>query len=119
MKTASHLRCCALAATLLPAIALSQATDKLALIQTIPLPNVQGRLDHLEVNPVSKRLYVAALESGSVEVVDLAVEVAVSCVHRAEAFHACHALIDRLKQEVPIWKRQWFRDGSSEWVGGA
>ena len=39
--------------------------------------------------------------------------------HRAEAFEACHVLIDRLKHEVPIWKRQWFRDGSSEWVGGA
>ena len=72
MKAASHLRCCALAATLLPAIALSQATDKLRLIQTIPIPTVQGRLDHLDVNPVSKRLYVAALESGSVEVMDLA-----------------------------------------------
>jgi len=42
-----------------------------------------------------------------------------SCAHRAEAFEACHVLIDRLKHEVPIWKRQWFRDGSSEWVGGA
>ena len=45
--------------------------------------------------------------------------VAASCAHRAEAFEACRALIDRLKHEVPIWKRQWFRDGSSEWVGGA
>jgi molybdopterin synthase catalytic subunit len=48
-----------------------------------------------------------------------AVVVAASCAHRAGAFEACHALIDRLKHEVPIWKRQWFGDGSSEWVGGA
>jgi molybdopterin synthase catalytic subunit len=61
----------------------------------------------------------AVHRTGDLEIGDLAVAVAASCVHRAEAFHACHALIDRLKQEVPIWKRQWFRDGSSEWVGGA
>ena len=56
---------------------------------------------------------------GDLEIGDLAVVVAASCTHRAEAFEACHALIDRLKHEVPIWKRQWFADGSSEWVGGA
>ena len=37
--------------------------------------------------------------------------------HRAEAFAACSDLIERLKHEVPIWKRQRFSDGLSEWVG--
>jgi molybdopterin synthase catalytic subunit len=35
---------------------------------------------------------------------DPAVVVGVSCAHRTEAFHACHALIDELKATVPIWK---------------
>ena len=48
---------------------------------------------------------------------DLAVVVAVSCPHRAEAFDACRALIDELKASVPIWKHQRFADGTSEWVG--
>jgi molybdopterin synthase catalytic subunit len=61
----------------------------------------------------------AVHRTGDLEIGDLAVVVAASCAHRAEAFEACHVLIDRLKHEVPIWKRQWFRDGSSEWVGGA
>lgn len=61
----------------------------------------------------------AVHRTGDLEIGDLAVVVSVSCAHRAEAFEACHVLIDRLKHEVPIWKRQWFRDGSSEWVGGA
>jgi molybdopterin synthase catalytic subunit len=61
----------------------------------------------------------AVHRTGDLEIGDLAVVVAASCAHRAEAFEACHELIDRLKHEVPIWKRQWFRDGSSEWVGGA
>jgi molybdopterin synthase catalytic subunit len=61
----------------------------------------------------------AVHRTGDLEIGDLAVVAAVSCAHRAEAFEACRALIDRLKHEVPIWKRQWFGDGSSEWVGSA
>ena len=56
---------------------------------------------------------------GDLEVGDLAVVVAVACPHRAEAFDACRALIDLLKNSVPIWKHQRFADGSSEWVGSA
>ena len=56
---------------------------------------------------------------GDLEIGDLAVVVGVSCGHRAEAFEACHALIDELKASVPIWKHQRFADGSTEWVGSA
>jgi len=56
---------------------------------------------------------------GDLDVGDLAVVVGVACAHRAEAFHACHALIDELKATVPIWKHQRFADGSEEWVGTA
>ena len=48
---------------------------------------------------------------------DLAVVLAVSCPHRAEAFDACRDLIDILKASVPIWKHQRFDDGTTEWVG--
>lgn len=54
---------------------------------------------------------------GRLEVGDLAVVVAASAAHRAEAFAACRALIDTLKEQVPIWKREEFRDGSHTWVG--
>jgi len=56
---------------------------------------------------------------GDLEIGDLAVVVAVSCPHRAEAFDACRALIDLLKASVPIWKHQRFADGDREWVGSA
>ena len=56
---------------------------------------------------------------GDLEVGDLAVVVAVACPHRAEAFDACRALIDELKQVVPIWKHQEFAGGDSEWVNSA
>ena len=56
---------------------------------------------------------------GDLAVGDLAVVVAVSCPHRAEALDACRALIDELKETVPIWKHQRFADGATEWVGSA
>ena len=56
---------------------------------------------------------------GDLAVGDLAVVVAVSCPHRAEAFAACRALIDELKQSIPVWKHQVFGDGESEWVNSA
>jgi molybdopterin synthase catalytic subunit len=65
------------------------------------------------------RALAAVHRVGDLEIGDLAVVVAVSSAHRAEAFEACRALIDTLKHEVPIWKQQWFADGSSEWVNGA
>jgi hypothetical protein len=54
-------------------IAFSQdgAKEPLRLVQTIPLPNVKGRLDHMDVDVKGKRLFVAGLENGTFEVVDL------------------------------------------------
>ncbi|MGH3419434.1 MAG: molybdenum cofactor biosynthesis protein MoaE [Streptosporangiaceae bacterium] len=54
---------------------------------------------------------------GDLAIGDLAVVLAVSCPHRAEAFDACRDLIDVLKASVPIWKHQRFGDGTAEWVG--
>jgi molybdopterin synthase catalytic subunit len=56
---------------------------------------------------------------GDLEIGELAVVVAVSCPHRAEAFTACRALIDQLKQTVPVWKQQLYTGGESEWVNSA
>ncbi len=61
----------------------------------------------------------AVHRTGDLAIGDLAVVAAVSCGHRAEAFTACHALIDELKASVPIWKHQRFTDGTAEWVGSA
>jgi molybdopterin synthase catalytic subunit len=53
---------------------------------------------------------------GHLEVGEVSVAVAVSCPHRAHAFEACRHAIDRLKELVPIWKKENWKDGSSEWV---
>jgi len=65
------------------------------------------------------RALAAVHRTGELDVGEIAVVVAVSCPHRAEAFDACRALIDELKATVPIWKHQEFGDGGSEWVNGA
>jgi molybdopterin synthase catalytic subunit len=58
-----------------------------------------------------------AHRTGLLEVGDLALACAVSSAHRAEAFAACARLVDEVKRQVPIWKQQYFADGSEEWVG--
>ena len=52
---------------------------------------------------------------GKVEIGEASVVIAVSSSHRNEAFQTCRFLIDRLKQVVPIWKREFFEDGTIEW----
>jgi len=53
---------------------------------------------------------------GHLEVGDVSVAVAISCPHRQQAFEAGKFLIDQLKLTVPIWKKENFSDGTTEWV---
>ncbi|HEV8673670.1 MAG TPA: molybdenum cofactor biosynthesis protein MoaE [Methylomirabilota bacterium] len=53
---------------------------------------------------------------GRLAIGEASVIVAVSAAHRHDAFEACHFAIDRLKETVPIWKREIFEDGAV-WVG--
>ena len=53
---------------------------------------------------------------GKLAIGDISVLVAVGMPHRAEAFAACQFAIDTLKHNAPIWKKEHFADGSSEWV---
>lgn len=58
---------------------------------------------------------VVAHRVGTLSIGDLALVAAVSASHRAQAFSTCSDLVDLIKQKLPIWKRQVFSDGSSEW----
>ncbi|HKV53070.1 MAG TPA: molybdenum cofactor biosynthesis protein MoaE [Candidatus Binataceae bacterium] len=53
---------------------------------------------------------------GVVEIGETSVAIAVAAAHRAEAFEACRFAIDRLKEIVPIWKKEYF-EGGEIWVG--
>ncbi len=52
---------------------------------------------------------------GTLQVGETAVVIAVSTPHRKESFEACQYIIDRLKQTVPIWKKEIF-EGGEEWI---
>lgn len=53
---------------------------------------------------------------GRLQVGEISVLVAVGCPHRSEAFEACRYAIDTLKHNAPIWKKEHWADGSSNWV---
>lgn len=53
---------------------------------------------------------------GRVEIGEASVVIAVSSAHRREAFEACRYLIDTLKRDIPIWKKEYFEDGAV-WIG--
>ena len=59
----------------------------------------------------------ATHRTGSLEIGECAVMVVVSSPHRAEAFDACRFIIDAVKHRLPIWKKEFYPDGSSDWVG--
>ncbi len=60
---------------------------------------------------------VAAVHrAGELKIGDTAVIVAASAPHRAEAFEVCRKAIDRIKDTVPVWKKEWAPDGSALWV---
>ncbi|MCG7278123.1 molybdenum cofactor biosynthesis protein MoaE [Corynebacterium imitans] len=62
------------------------------------------------------RIY-AAHRTGDVPIGELAFLVLVASAHRGEAFAACAEVADRVKAEVPIWKKQGLTSGETQWVG--
>ena len=71
--------------------------------------------DEIEAEVAGTRLAVEH-RVGTLQIGDIAVVIAAAAPHRAEAFTACRAMIDRLKDRVPIWKKEIGEDGA-EWVG--
>lgn len=57
--------------------------------------------------------------TGTLEVGDISVAVAVSSPHRAEAFEACRRAMEIIKRDAPIWKREKLSGGREVWVEGS
>ncbi len=85
-----------------------EAYEEMALkkLKEVAIEIVDGRDIHVAIHH----------RFGRLEIGDIAVTIAVSSPHRKDAFHACSGIIDRLKEEVPIWKKEVGVDGS-EWIG--
>jgi molybdopterin synthase catalytic subunit len=85
-------------------------------------PGMAERQMHAIVDEIAERWPDArvamAHRTGSLAIGEASVIVSVSCPHRAEAIAACKWGIDRLKESVPIWKKEFARSGAV-WIEGA
>ncbi len=72
---------------------------------------------------VAERFDVIAVavahRTGPLAIGDCALAAAVSAAHRGEAFAACTAIVQETKARIPVWKHQYFADGTDEWVNCA
>jgi molybdopterin synthase catalytic subunit len=53
---------------------------------------------------------------GRLEIGESSIVIAVAAPHRHAAFEACAYAMDRVKAEVPVWKKEFFADGADHWV---
>ncbi|MEB3022885.1 molybdenum cofactor biosynthesis protein MoaE [[Mycobacterium] crassicus] len=65
------------------------------------------------------RALAASHRVGPLRIGDAALVAAVAADHRRQAFEACALLVDTVKERLPVWKHQFFADGTEEWVGSA
>ncbi|GFG74765.1 molybdenum cofactor biosynthesis protein MoaE [Mycobacterium botniense] len=65
------------------------------------------------------RALAASHRIGALAIGDAALVAAVAADHRQAAFHTCANLVDTIKARLPVWKHQFFADGTDEWVGSA
>ncbi len=65
------------------------------------------------------RALAASHRIGTLAIGDAALVAAVSADHRAAAFDTCARLVDTVKARLPVWKHQFFADGTDEWVNSA
>lgn len=54
---------------------------------------------------------------GHLQIGEIAIRAVVTAGHRKEAFAACQYIVDEVKSRVPIWKKEHFTNGESEWIG--
>ena len=81
-------------------------------------PDAQATIDRIAEESCGDDVTAAVTHRiGLLGVGDAAIVAAVSSAHRAEAFDTCRLLVERIKAELPVWKREILADGSHTWVG--
>ena len=76
---------------------------------------------NLAVDPAHAIVSAARARSSAcaAAITDAALVAAVAADHRRAAFDTCSRLVDAVKDRIPVWKHQFFGDGSDEWVNSA
>ncbi|HIZ37313.1 MAG TPA: molybdenum cofactor biosynthesis protein MoaE [Candidatus Ruania gallistercoris] len=91
-------------------------------LEYVAHPDAEAVLSRIagEVAAAYPQVTVAASHrTGTVAVGGLAIVVCVGAAHRVDVFDACRHLVERIKAELPMWKKQMLADGSHQWVGSA
>ena len=76
-------------------------------------------LEEIAASASGVRAIAASHRIGALAIGDAALVVAVAADHRGAAFATCAAVVDRIKARLPVWKHQFFADGTDEWVNSA
>ena len=76
-------------------------------------------LAEVAANAPGVRAIAASHRVGPLQIGDAALVAAVASDHRVAAFHTCARLVDTIKERLPVWKHQFFADGTDEWVNSA
>ena len=76
-------------------------------------------LAEIAAEAVGVRAIAASHRIGPLAIGDAALVAAVAADHRRAAFETCALLVDRVKELLPVWKHQFFGDGTDEWVNSA
>lgn len=82
-------------------------------------PDAEATLHRIASDAVGETAAIVAVSHrvGRLAVGDAAVIIAVASPHRAEAFEVCRAIIETIKTDLPVWKRQVEADGTTAWKG--
>lgn len=76
-------------------------------------------LSEIAAGAVGVRAIAASHRVGPLAIGDAALVAAVAADHRRAAFETCALLVDLVKERLPVWKHQFFGDGTDEWVNSA
>ncbi|MDH6198338.1 molybdopterin synthase catalytic subunit [Mycobacterium frederiksbergense] len=86
-------------------------------------PNAQQTLEEVAAEIAAQATGVRAIavshRIGTLQIGDAALVAAVAADHRRAAFETCARLVDTVKERLPVWKHQYFSDGTDEWVNSA
>ncbi|WP_246465128.1 molybdenum cofactor biosynthesis protein MoaE [Ruania alkalisoli] len=96
------------------------AAGRVVLLEYIAHPDAQETLERIAADVADRYGQVRVAVShrtGELGVGDVAIVACVASAHRADAFDACRDLVETVKAELPIWKKQVLADGSHTWVG--
>ena len=82
-------------------------------------PDAEATLRRIAEDAIGSTAAIVAVSHrvGRLAVGDLAVVIAVASPHRAEAFDVCRTMIEVIKTDLPVWKRQVEADGTTAWKG--